>query len=167
MNVKEINIEDISENFFSLIAKRWMLITAGNKEQFNPMTASWGGLGHLWNKPVVFIFVRPTRFTYKLLEKNENCSVSFLKDEYRDILNFCGTKSGFSVDKVQATGLSPFFKDNFIFYEEADLMFGCTKMYHHDLNPENFYNSDIETFYPKKDYHRMYISEIKLILRKN
>lgn len=38
-------------------------MTVGNKEQFNPMTVSWGGLEHLWNKPVIFIFVRLTRFT--------------------------------------------------------------------------------------------------------
>ena len=23
------------------------------------MTASWGGLGFLWNRPVAFVFVRP------------------------------------------------------------------------------------------------------------
>jgi flavin reductase (DIM6/NTAB) family NADH-FMN oxidoreductase RutF len=165
MNIQEIHIEDINENFFTLCAKRWLLITAGNKEKFNPMTASWGGFGHLWNKPVIFLFIRPTRYTYQLMEKNENCSISILKDEYRSILNFCGSKSGFDVDKVKETGLNPFFKDPFIFYKEAELMLGCTKLYHHDLDPENFYSADIESFYPKKDYHRMYICEIKMILR--
>ena len=49
------------EDVFSLIGKEWMLITAGNIQHFNTMTASWGGLGWLWNKPVAFIFVRPER----------------------------------------------------------------------------------------------------------
>ena len=47
------------EDVFRLIGKEWMLITAGNIQHFNTMTASWGGLGWLWNKPVAFIFVRP------------------------------------------------------------------------------------------------------------
>ncbi|MBQ5373195.1 MAG: flavin reductase family protein, partial [Bacteroidaceae bacterium] len=49
------------EDVFHLIGKEWMLITAGNIKHFNTMTASWGGLGWLWNKPVAFIFVRPER----------------------------------------------------------------------------------------------------------
>ncbi len=32
-----------------------MLVTAGTKEKFNTMTASWGGIGWLWNKPVAFV----------------------------------------------------------------------------------------------------------------
>ena len=50
-----------NENAFDLIGKEWMLVTAGNKEKFNTMTASWGGIGWLWNKPVAFIFIRPER----------------------------------------------------------------------------------------------------------
>ena len=48
-----------SENAFDLIGKEWMLVTAGNKEKFNTMTASWGGIGWLWNRPVAFAFIHP------------------------------------------------------------------------------------------------------------
>ena len=54
--MKSIAIKDLSENFFEVIGKEWMLVTAGSKEHFNTMTASWGGIGWLWNKPVVFVF---------------------------------------------------------------------------------------------------------------
>ena len=119
MNRDEIKVGDISENLFSLLVNNWMLVTAGNPTQFNPMTASWGGFGHLWNKQVIFLFIRPTRFTYKLMEKNDCCSVTFFDNTYRNILEFCGTKSGFDVDKVKETGLRPFVRDNFVFYEQA------------------------------------------------
>ena len=33
------------------------------------MTASWGGLGVLWGKPVAFIFLRPTRYTKEFVDK--------------------------------------------------------------------------------------------------
>lgn len=49
--MKPIAIKDLSENFFEVIGKEWMLVTAGNKDHFNTMTASWGGIGFLWNKP--------------------------------------------------------------------------------------------------------------------
>ena len=41
--MKSIAIKDLSENFFEVIGKEWMLVTAGSKEHFNTMTASWGG----------------------------------------------------------------------------------------------------------------------------
>ena len=51
-----IKPEEIDDNVFKLIGAEWMLVTAGSKESFNTMTASWGGLGFLWNKNVSFIF---------------------------------------------------------------------------------------------------------------
>jgi hypothetical protein len=40
-----IKPEEIEDNVFKLIGAEWMLVTAGKKESFNMMTASWGGLG--------------------------------------------------------------------------------------------------------------------------
>ena len=59
----------ITENFISLIGREWMLVTAGDASRFNTMTASWGGVGYLWNKPVVFVFVRPERYTFEFIER--------------------------------------------------------------------------------------------------
>ena len=55
MAFKEIAIDELSFNPFDKIAKQWMLITAGNKEGSNTMTASWGGLGIMWGKKVAFV----------------------------------------------------------------------------------------------------------------
>ena len=38
-----IKPEEIEDNVFKLIGTEWMLVTGGNKESFNMMTASWGG----------------------------------------------------------------------------------------------------------------------------
>ena len=54
--MKKLEVKDLKDNFFEAIGKEWMLITAGTKEKFNTMTASWGGIGWLWNKPVAFVF---------------------------------------------------------------------------------------------------------------
>ena len=40
--MKKLEVKDLKENFFEAIGKEWMLVTAGTKEKFNTMTASWG-----------------------------------------------------------------------------------------------------------------------------
>jgi flavin reductase (DIM6/NTAB) family NADH-FMN oxidoreductase RutF len=86
-NWKTIKPEQLHENVFTAIGTEWMLITAGTLSSWNTMTAAWGGFGFLWQKNVVFAFVRPTRHTYEFTEKNDTFTLSFLKAEHRDILH--------------------------------------------------------------------------------
>ena len=70
-NFTEIDVKNPELNPFTKIGKEWMLITAGNEDNFNTMTASWGGLGVLWNKNVAFTFIRPSRYTHEFTEKED------------------------------------------------------------------------------------------------
>lgn len=160
-DLRKIEPQDIGQNPFKLIDDDWFLLSAGNLQSFNTMTASWGGMGILWNKPVVFCFVRPQRYTYKFMESNESFTMSFFDERYRDALNFCGKVSGRQNDKMKATGLNPFESPKgSVFYEQAKLMIECHKLYYSDILPEHFLVDTISKNYPKKDYHRMYIGEI-------
>ena len=107
--MEKINVKELNDNVFETIGKEWMLVCAGNKEKFNMMTASWGCLGWLWNKPVAVVFIRPERYTHGIIEENEFMTLSFLgnSEEARKIYNFCGSKSGRDFDKVKETGLTP------------------------------------------------------------
>ena len=68
--MKLTTIETLAkENVFEIIGKEWMLITAGTPERFNMMTASWGGLGYLWNKPVASFSCVPNVLPIRLLRK--------------------------------------------------------------------------------------------------
>lgn len=69
--MKKIQVKELKDNMFETISKEWMLVTAGTKEKFNTMTANWGGIGFLWNKPVAFIFIRPERYTFDFIEQND------------------------------------------------------------------------------------------------
>ena len=82
------------EDAFKLIGGDWMLVCAGKKGRFNMMTASWGGIGWLWNRPVAFVFIRPERYTHEFVEAEERLSLSFFTEAWRDALKFCGSKSG-------------------------------------------------------------------------
>ena len=88
------NLDDIDINPFTKIGKEWALITAGNKEKYNTMTVSWGGMGILWGKKVAFLFIRDSRYTKEFIDNNDLLSISFLSEQYRDALNYCGTHSG-------------------------------------------------------------------------
>lgn len=159
-NFKEINPAQITENPFTLIGKDWMLVTAGNKEKLNTMTASWGSVGIMWNKPVAFTFVRPQRYTYEFIEKSEYYTLSFYDDEYRKMLNFCGTKSGRDVDKVKETGITPVFNEQAPYFEQAKLVLVCRKLYNQFLNEESLYDKSLKSNYENNDYHKMYVGEI-------
>jgi flavin reductase (DIM6/NTAB) family NADH-FMN oxidoreductase RutF len=151
----------IKDNIFKLLDKDWMLVTAGTPEDFNTMTASWGGFGILWNKPIAYVFIRPTRYTYEFAEKYDHLTLSFFTEENRKALNLCGSLSGRNVDKVKESGLTPLSSvSGGVTFQEARLYFDCSKLYYSDINPANFRKPEIDKHYPLKDYHRMYICEI-------
>ena len=153
--------EKITDNPFKLIGSDWMLITAGSPESFNTMTASWGGMGVIWNKKVCFCVVRPTRHTRLFTDSSSYFTLSFFEERYREVLNYCGTHSGRDVDKIKETRLTPLFGDDAIYFAEARLVFQCKKIYHQDIDPGNFLDPTIdERNYPLKDYHRLYVGEI-------
>ena len=160
MDFREINIADLSFKPFELISKDWMLITSGDEQGFNTMTASWGGLGVLWHKNVATVYIRPQRYTYEFVEKNDLLTLSFFGEEYRSALTLCGSKSGRDCDKAKEAGLTPLFVDGTTAFSEANLILVCKKLYFDDLEPKQFLDSEIEKNYAAKDYHRMYILEI-------
>lgn len=158
---KSISPESVSDNVFKLVGKDWMLITAGREGKFNTMTASWGGVGVLWNKAIAWCVVRPNRYTYEFIEREEIFTLSFFEEKYRSILNICGTKSGREIDKIKETELTPVpTASKGVYFAEARLVLECRKIYFQDIDPKNFLVPSISSNYPNKDYHRMYIGEI-------
>ena len=80
----------LSMNVFTALDEDWMLITAGNINDFNFMTASWGAFGVLWDKPIAIAFVRPTRHTFGFMERNSYYTLSFFDSEFKTVLqNLC------------------------------------------------------------------------------
>ena len=163
-----LNIKTISKNLFSLLDDDWMLITAGNIESFNTMTASWGGFGILWNKPVAYIFIRPQRYTLGFVEGKDYFTLSFFDHTHKDILSYCGSKSGREVDKITDTGLIPVETDNgSIYFEQARLIMECRKLYRDVIKKENFEFPETDrSVYKNGDYHHIFIAEIVNCLKK-
>ncbi|MCL2487580.1 MAG: flavin reductase [Oscillospiraceae bacterium] len=160
----EIDPLMLEENVFRSIGRDWMLLTAGKEGKYNTMTASWGGMGVLWNTDVVFAVVRPSRYTYEFFERERHFSLSFFGNSFKRALQFCGTQSGRDCDKVSEAGLLPLFDAPAPYFNEARIAICCKKLYTQDIDPEKFLDPTIASHYPNGDYHRMYIGEIKKIL---
>jgi len=163
---KQITPENF-DNVFNAIGKQWMLITAKKPDgSYNTMTASWGGLGVLWNKNVFFCFVRPQRFTHEFTEAANEITLSFLGEEHRDALKICGAKSGRDCDKIAEAKLTPVKDGNFVYFEQASKVLCGKKLYVDRLKESGFVGIDPAQFYQAKDYHTIYVCEIVKALEK-
>ena len=166
--MKQIHPYDLTDNLFHLLDREWMLITARDAEtgKINTMTASWGGFGILWNKPVAFVFIRPQRYTFGFTEQNEGLTLSFFSEDYRDALKLCGRVSGRDCDKIAEAHLTPMLLGKRAAFEEARMVMSCRKLYADDLRENAFVDPALLDNYRAKDYHRMYIVEIEGIYQK-
>ena len=160
--LKQVDENSISPNAFDAIGKQWMLITAGDRDACNTMTASWGGLGILWNKRVATAYIRPQRYTKEFVDAADCFTLSFLPERYRKALGWCGSHSGRDGDKWAASGLTPAFTDDGVPYAaEAELVLVVRKQFCQQMDPACILDAAVlEKDYPNRDYHYMYIGEI-------
>lgn len=165
---QEITPQEIDSNAVKMFADDWMVLSAGKKNNMNMMTIAWGGLGQLWNKPVVTVYVSTSRYTYKFMEDNEYFTVTSFPEEYREKLQYLGTVSGRDEDKVKGSGLTPEYTElgNPI-YKEAGLAIECKKIYSQQFD-KNKLPLEQRQWYDEKGIgiHVMYIGEIVHVWKK-
>ncbi|EKU91638.1 hypothetical protein HMPREF9447_01049 [Bacteroides oleiciplenus YIT 12058] len=162
----KIEASDLPDNVIQLIGKEWMLVTAGTKNSYNTMTASWGGIGYIWERPSTFIFIRDTRYTYQFLQREESFTLSFFDEKYRNALRICGTRSGRDTNKIEEAGLSPLeTPSGLMSFGEARMIIECKKMFVQELDYANLtepYKTKVmeESYKNESSKHQMFISEI-------
>lgn len=161
----EVSVDNLVMNPFAKIGSQWMLVTSGDMDSWNTMTASWGGLGVIWHRNVAYVFVRYSRYTYEFMEKNSTFTLSFFPESSRTALSYCGSHSGRDVDKAVKTGLDPFSSSaDSVSFKQAELILICKKLYAGGINPEDFIDPSVHDNYTTRDYHKMYIGEIEKVL---
>lgn len=170
--MKKTDISVLSkEDTIDLIGRQWMLITAGSQCGFNTMTASWGGIGYLWNRPVAFVFVRPERYTHEFIEQSNHMTLSFYDESYRKALQTCGTKSGRDTDKVKAAGLTPLeLMPEAITFAESRLTLVGRKLFKCAMKETDFLGQEVlHRWYndqPGGSLHDIYVVEIESVFCK-
>ena len=166
MGMREISPKEFNESSFKVIGSDWMLITAGTKEDYNTMTASWGSFGVMWNKNVVNVVLRPQRYTKEFVDANDRFSLTVFDRKYKKDLGYLGSVSGRDEkDKISKTSLTVDFIDEVPVFKEARITIIAKKLFVQRYTEDSFLDKTlIEKNYPNKDYHDMYIAEIERIL---
>ncbi len=164
---KEISPKEIPDNLIKAISEEWMLITAGDQNGYNMMTASWGFAGEMWGSDAVMAVVRPQRYTMEFLSSHDYFTLSFYGDN-KDLHKICGSKSGRDVNKTELCGLTPTFDGDVTYFEQARMVLVCKKQYVQQMQPEYFTDTEPDSkWYPQKDYHYMIIGKIEKVLIKD
>lgn len=165
--MKEIKPEELKENPFTLISKDWFLVTAEKDGKVNTMTAAWGGLGFIWGKNAVTIYIRNSRYTKDFLDAGDTFSLCVMPESCRKELVYCGKASGRDEDKVAKCGFTVEHKGKTPYFKEARMVLNCRKMFVQEMKEESFTDkAPVTEFYGDNDWHVMYIAEIESVLVK-
>ena len=156
---------EFNTDIFSQYDKKWALVSAGTLEKHNTMTVSWGGMGTLWSRPVVTVYVKPCRYTYGFMNDNEYFTVSFYPESCRKALGVMGKTSGRDTDKDKESGLTPVDLGKAVTYKEAEVTILCRKIYAQDLEADKMPPEVVEHYYTEEAPHRMFIGEVVDIIR--
>ena len=159
---KNIAPENIPGNYIKLL-NEWTLITSGKEDKVNVMTASWGGLGVLWGKPISTCFLNPTRYSITTMDEGDTYTISFYTAAYKDVLQYCGSNSGRNTDKIKGSGLTPIkTPSGATAFAEAWLILECKKIVAQPISEAavKIDKSELSESYYKDGFHKMYIGEI-------
>ena len=137
-----------------------LLLVAGEKG--NPMTIGWGTIGIIWGKPIFIVLVRPSRYTFSLMEKHDEFSVNVPPESLAKQVAFCGTRSGRDIDKVAECGftLEKGKKISIPYIKECTIHYECKTVYKNNVINAALDREIVSTTYPSGDFHTVYFGEI-------
>ncbi len=156
-----LNYMEAAEKVTAKFTHNGGFLTVQTETQLNTMTISWWSVGFIWKRPVLTVAVRPTRHTFELIQKAQDFTVTIPVPDLPEALNVCGAISGRDQDKFNAAHLqteaaqktsSPVIAAPGIHYECRILL--RSAMDHRQMA------SELDVFYPKKDYHTFFFGEI-------
>jgi len=159
---EKANYEAYAQQFLSQLP-RGAFLTVRDGERINTMTIGWGSIGFMWQKPILMVMVRPSRYTYELLESAQDFSVSVPQTgELRKSLADAGSLSGHDVDKFEACNLTtrPARHIASPVIDGCGLIFECRTLLHQTMDSECLDKSLRDKIYRDEDYHDLYFGEI-------
>ncbi len=168
MIFKEIELAELDLNPFSKI-EEWALLTVGDRQQFNMMTITGLMMGQFWLRKTLQVYIHPSRYSYNIMNKGQYFTVSFFPEPCCKALEIAGKLHGDESDKLKETGLTPCFDQNGVYFNEADIVFICRKIFHTDADEELFDDKEVFGKYYRdlKNYHRIFIGEIEKVLQQS
>lgn len=159
---KDIDYNEYSKEVLDQLQKGAFL-TVKNGDDLNTMTIGWGTIGFMWNKPIFMVAVRYSRYTYDILEKAKEFTISVpLKANMKKELAICGTKSKRELDKFKECNLTAQ-KGKVLetpIIGECELHYECKVVYQQAMEPALLDEEIKKAKYSNHDYHILYFGEI-------
>ena len=162
MQKLEVGYTEYMKETLNALNSGLLLVSADKEGRPNVMTIGWGSIGVIWGRPMFVVMVRPSRFTYGLIEQSGEFTVNLPPRELAETVAFCGSVSGRDHDKFKERGLTPVaarsVKSPLI--EECLVHYECRVVHKNDVLPQELFADIVSEFYPGGDFHRVYFGEI-------
>lgn len=103
-----------------------MVLAAKSGDKTNIMAVGWKTLGIMWGYPVWIVAVKPSRFTYKMLNENPEFTFHIFDEDHSHVIEIAGSRSGKNTDKIKEANLTikpskhvsvPIFEEALVSYE--------------------------------------------------
>ncbi|MEM3404198.1 MAG: flavin reductase family protein [Nitrososphaeria archaeon] len=159
-NFKALEFSTIINN--TLHERGLLLASIGEEGSANVMTIGWGHIGVLWRKPFFIAYIRHSRYSHSLIEQVGDFTVNVPPNDFENVLEFCGTKSGRYVDKIKELGLKTKRSTNVRSPSLSECLINleCKVVFKKEIEEKDVPLNDRSKFYPNDDYHTCYFAEI-------
>ena len=159
---KEIKYnEDLKEILDQIKIGAFLTVKSG--EIVNTMTIGWATFGVIWNKPILMVLVRKSRYSFDLIEKARDFTVSIpVEIDLKKALSYCGSYSGRDVNKFKEAGLSLKESKSVVspIIKNCDYHYECKIIFSQPMTSDNLESTIVDRFYSTNDYHTLYFGEI-------
>jgi flavin reductase (DIM6/NTAB) family NADH-FMN oxidoreductase RutF len=146
------------------LARPGLLLAARGPEgrPHNAMTIGWATFGIIWGRPMCVVLVRPSRYTYGLIEACQDFTVNVPANGMEDAVQYLGAASGRDVDKLARVGLTAIPSQAVASptLAQCPVTYECQVVHFNDVLPPNLASEIDRGSYPRGDYHRIYYGPI-------
>ncbi len=163
MPTQDIRYDEHFPDVMRVLTSRGLLLNSRDSNgKANSMVIGWGSIGSIWGKPIWTVLVRPSRYTYDLIEKTGDFTVSVPGPDLEGACKICGSQSGRDRDKLLEAGLTaaPARQVQSPVIDECIIHYECQVVHKHDLDPGAIVPTILSGSYPSGDFHRVYYGQI-------
>ncbi|MFP4058829.1 MAG: flavin reductase family protein [Candidatus Brocadiia bacterium] len=156
----------LAETLAALRHPGCLLAAQGEDGQPNAMTIGWGTVGIVWGREVFVVLVRPSRYTWELLQANGGFTVNVPAPSLAQAVAFCGSASGRDVDKFAETGLTAIPGKHVAapLVEQCVAHYECRTIHANEVVPQALDSAVAAECYPSGDFHTLYYGQIVGVL---
>lgn len=130
-----------------------VLITSKNKEEkVNVFTVGWIGVA-CTHPPMISVAIRPERLSYKYIKENGEFVVNLPSRDLVKAVDFCGVKSGTTVDKIKEMNFTLEDSDNISvpYIDECPITLECKVKNIIPLGSHDLFLAEILSVHVEKD----------------